>query len=105
MKGPRVLFSRGHTPGLHSPLEKEAPGPSSSQKGSQRWARSCYGHIEMRGYLDRREPTMCQALSTSKALTASVSLSPLGSKLVRTQVRAQHGKSPPPSTTNLTRGG
>lgn len=61
MKGPRVLFSRGHTPGLHSPLEKEAPGPSSSQKGSQRWARSCYGHIEMRGYLDRREPTMCQA--------------------------------------------
>lgn len=44
-------------------------------------------------------------LSTSKALTASVSLSPLGSKLVRTQVRAQHDKSPPPSTTNLTRGG
>lgn len=66
MKGPRVLFSRGHTPGLHSPLEKEAPALSSSQKGSQRWARSFYGHIEMRGYLDRREPTMCQAAALPK---------------------------------------
>lgn len=66
MKGSPVLLPRGHTPsctgGRKGHLGLQVP-----QKRSQQWVGSRYGCLQVRGHLDRREPTLRQAAPHSQS--------------------------------------